>query len=169
MIQEAYGRFINDSYWLLMPLKMQDPGVNLDYDGEATRDGETYDVIKLTFDHVGLTPGDTYWVFVNRKTHLVDRWEYILQDEGGSKEKAAETPKTAGAPPAASADGSRTSATAPPPRAPERTAWTWTDWQQFGPLKLATTKSKVGGSAVIQFRDVEVLKEIPEGAFDPPK
>ncbi len=66
------------------------------------------------------------------------------------------------------ATGSAPAAAAPPP-APERTAWTWTDWQSFGPLTLATTKSRVGGSAVIQFRNVEVLKEIPAGAFDPPK
>jgi hypothetical protein len=187
LVQDAYARFVNDSYWLLMPLKMKDPGVNLDYDGEVKRDGETYDVVKLTFDHVGLTPGDTYWVFVNRRTHLVDRWEYILQDEGVAKEKDADAPKAAGpapatggekpksapATPAAGAESGKQAGSAPaaaaPPAAPERTAWTWTDWQSFGPLTLATTKSRVGGSVVIQFRNVEVLKEIPAGAFDPPK
>lgn len=183
MVQDAYARFINDSYWLLMPLKMQDPGVNLDYDGEVKRDGETYDVVKMTFDHVGLTPGDTYWVYVNRRTHLVDRWEYILQDEGIAKEKeadapksgepaqaaAGEKPKSAAAAPAAGADSAKQAGAAPAAAAPERTAWTWTDWQSFGPLKLATTKSKVGGSVVIEFRNVQVLKEIPAGAFDPPK
>jgi len=30
---------------------------------------------------VGLTPKDKYWAYVNRKTRLVDRWDYIL--EGG--------------------------------------------------------------------------------------
>ena len=180
MIQEAYARFINDTYWLLMPLKMKDQGVNLDYDGEVKRDGETYDVVKLTFDHVGLTPGDTYWVHVNRRTHLVDRWEYILQDQdapkGAEPAQAAGGEKPKGAAAAAGADSAKpagsapaAAAGAPPPAARERTAWTWTDWQSFGPLTLATTKSMVGGTTVIQFRNVEVLKEIPAGAFDPPK
>ena len=33
----------------------------------------------MTFDGVGLTPKDKYWVFVNRKTNLVDRWEFVLK------------------------------------------------------------------------------------------
>jgi hypothetical protein len=42
-------------------------------------DGATYDKVKLTFDHVGLTPGDTYWAYVNRQTGLLDRWAYVLE------------------------------------------------------------------------------------------
>jgi len=78
-LEFAYGRFINDTYWLLMPLRMKDPGVNLDDDGEKTLDGKTFDVVKMTFEGFGAAPGDTYWVFVDRTTHLVDRWEHGLQ------------------------------------------------------------------------------------------
>lgn len=81
LLEMGYGRFINDTYWLLMPLKMKDPGVNLDVDGEQSIEGQPVDVVKLTFDGVGLTPGDTYWVYVNRKTHLVDRWDYVLEGQ----------------------------------------------------------------------------------------
>ncbi|NCQ34498.1 hypothetical protein GW813_05340, partial [bacterium] len=27
--EQAYQRFINDSYWFVMPLKLEDPGVHL--------------------------------------------------------------------------------------------------------------------------------------------
>ncbi len=81
LLDEAYEAFINDTYWLLMPYKMKDPGVHLNYAGEETRDGRAYDLVELTFEDVGLTPRDHYWAHVNRKTHLMDRWSYILQDD----------------------------------------------------------------------------------------
>jgi hypothetical protein len=81
LLDEAYEAWINDTYWLLMPYKMKDPGVHLKYAGEETRDGEPYDLVELSFDEVGLTPRDRYWAHVNRRTHLMDRWSYILQDD----------------------------------------------------------------------------------------
>ena len=80
-LENAYGAWINDTYWLLMPYKLQDPGVNLTYAGEEKIDDATYDKLALSFDHVGLTPGDHYWAYVNRATHRMDRWEYILQSD----------------------------------------------------------------------------------------
>jgi plasmid maintenance system killer protein len=83
LLEQGYGLWVNDTYWLIMPYKLRDPGVNLKLEGE-TKDGDAvYDRLLLTFEGVGLTPKDRYWVFVNRATHLVDRWEYILQDEKG--------------------------------------------------------------------------------------
>jgi hypothetical protein len=72
---------VNDTYWLLMPYKLQDPGVNLAYEGTTELDGKSYDKLHVTFGKVGLTPGDQYWAFINRDTHLMDRWAYLLQDE----------------------------------------------------------------------------------------
>jgi hypothetical protein len=80
-LDEAYEAWINDTYWLLMPYKMKDPGVHLKYAGEEKRDGEEYDLVELTFEEVGLTPRDRYWAHVNRRTHIMDRWSYILQDD----------------------------------------------------------------------------------------
>ncbi|MEO6191781.1 MAG: hypothetical protein ABIS20_02135 [Thermoanaerobaculia bacterium] len=79
-LENAYGAWVNDTYWLIEPYKLRDPGVNLAYDGEEAIDGKTYDKLALSFGKVGLTPGDRYWVYVNRDTGLVDRWAYILQD-----------------------------------------------------------------------------------------
>lgn len=79
-LERAYGAWVNDTYWLVMPYKLLDPGVTLHYAGEETLDGKAYDKVKLTFDSVGLTPGDTYWAHINRETGLMDRWAYFLQD-----------------------------------------------------------------------------------------
>ena len=46
----------------------------------VTIDGKAYDKLALSFEHVGLTPGDRYWAYVNRDTGLMDRWAFILQD-----------------------------------------------------------------------------------------
>ncbi len=79
-IKRFHGRFINDTYWLLMPAKLLDPGAILKYEGEITDDsGELYDIVHISFlDGTGLTWQDQYWAFVNRKNHLMDRWEYVL-------------------------------------------------------------------------------------------
>ena len=81
LLERAYGTWINDTYWLLMPYKLRDPGVTLGYDGEAQEGGATYDKLALSFDNVGLTPKDRYWVWVNRDTRLVDRWDFVLKGE----------------------------------------------------------------------------------------
>ncbi len=81
-LDDGYGAFINDSYWLLAPFKVFDPGVTMSHEGEARGpNGEFCDVIKLTFDNVGLTPKDVYWLYVDQKTHLVDEWKYVLGGE----------------------------------------------------------------------------------------
>lgn len=80
-LDRGYGAWVNDTYWLLMPYKMKDPGVNLDYAGSEQIDGKTYDKLHLTFGKVGLTPGDQYWAYINHDTHLMDRWAYLLQDQ----------------------------------------------------------------------------------------
>jgi hypothetical protein len=84
-LEQAYGRFINDTYWLLMPWKWLDPGVHLAYEGEQTLDGTVYDVVQLSFeDEVGLTSSDHYWAYVSRESGLMERWAYVLQDEEGN-------------------------------------------------------------------------------------
>jgi hypothetical protein len=80
-LENAHATWVNDTYWLLMPYKLADQGVRLGYAGTETGDGAEWDKLLLSFDNVGLTPKDRYWVWVNKKTRLVDRWDYIL--DGG--------------------------------------------------------------------------------------
>lgn len=77
LLEQAYARFINDSYWLLMPVKMMDPGVQRSYEADSSTDA--MEVVRLSFDSVGLTPGDQYWVYVDRESGRVDHWAYHLQ------------------------------------------------------------------------------------------
>jgi len=86
LLENAYGRFINDTYWLLAPWKVFDPGVHRDYDGEKTGpDGVACDVIRLSFDdNVGLTPKDVYWLWVTREGRRMVQWQYVL---GGAQEE----------------------------------------------------------------------------------
>jgi hypothetical protein len=72
-----------ETYWLLAPYKLRDPGAILTYEGEETAGGTIYDRMHLRFENVGLTPGDQFWLYVNRKTRLLDRWRFKLQ--GGTE------------------------------------------------------------------------------------
>ena len=81
LVEGSYGAWVNDTYWLLMPYKLEDPGVNLAYVGPQQVDGKPYEEISLTFGPVGLTPGDHYSAWFNRDTHLMDRWAYLLEDQ----------------------------------------------------------------------------------------
>lgn len=70
--------WINDSYWLVMPFKLLDPGVTLKYLGrDKTPDGRAADVLQLTFDKVGVTPDNKYKVWVDKETRLVSQWAYF--------------------------------------------------------------------------------------------
>jgi hypothetical protein len=76
----GYRRYQNDTFWLLMPLKMLDPGVRRIATG--SRDdacGHTWDLVRLTFEpNVGFGPNDIYWAWINRDTGLVDYWDMKL-------------------------------------------------------------------------------------------
>ncbi len=89
LLERGYGTWVNDTYWLLMPYKLKDPGVSLSYVGDEMIDGKTYDKLLLSFPAVGLTPGDRYWAYVDRGTHLMDRWAYVLQDQPPDSEPTA--------------------------------------------------------------------------------
>lgn len=83
LLNFGYRRFINDTYWLLMGFKSFDPGVTREYGGEKKDAcGAVHDVVRFSFSNVGLTPGDVYWMWVNRNTGLVDQWHMKLE---GSK------------------------------------------------------------------------------------
>ncbi len=81
-LRDAYAAFVNDSYWLLMPLKWRDEGVHLDWEGwtELPNDS-TYATVHLTFDAgLGVTD-DQYWGFVDPETGRMAAWRYHLQDQ----------------------------------------------------------------------------------------
>jgi len=81
LLKRAYGRYINDTYWLLLPFKLKDAGAVLKYDGAQELNDVKYDVLRLGFaDSVGLTPRNIYRVFIDQATRIVHRWEYYEKD-----------------------------------------------------------------------------------------
>jgi hypothetical protein len=74
----GYGWWVNDSYWLIMPYKLLDPGVNLKYLGPSKlSDGRAADLLGLTFGAgIGMTPENRYDVWIARDTGLVEQWSY---------------------------------------------------------------------------------------------
>lgn len=77
LAQRANGMFVNDSYWLVMPFKWADPGVTATYVGEMEEWGDTYEVVELTFDAVGLTPQNKYRAFVNPESGIMELWQHF--------------------------------------------------------------------------------------------
>lgn len=70
--------WINDSYWLVMPMKLKDSGVTLKYLGQDTTSGGLQaDLLQLTFESVGRTPQNKYHVFVDQESRLVTQWAYF--------------------------------------------------------------------------------------------
>lgn len=75
----GYRRFINDTYWLLMPLKMLEPGVRRNAMGERTDAcGRKWDVVRVIFDQGQGVPADTYWAWINRDSGIVEEWDMKL-------------------------------------------------------------------------------------------
>lgn len=73
----AYARWVNDSYWLLAPLKLKDRGVHLSEEGRKTIDGVEREVLRLSFSQVGLTPNDQYRLYIDPATKLLASWDYM--------------------------------------------------------------------------------------------
>lgn len=78
-LDDGYAAWVNDTYWLIMPFKATDPGVQLSYMGRRVRNRQRYQLVQLTFDSVGLTPGDTYWAWIDQTTRQMSFWAYRLE------------------------------------------------------------------------------------------
>lgn len=144
-LEVGYGRFINDTYWLLMPWKWLDPGVNLGYEGKKTVDGQEYEVVTLSFESgVGLTSNDRYWAYVSTTTNLMERWEFVLETEEGAPGSAAPT------------------------------AWAWEGWKDTAAgVKLSTAKRRLAEGPAVQITHpvaelrADVTDEELAGIFNP--
>lgn len=76
----GYRRFLNDTYWLLMPLKMSDPAAKKTAEGERSDAcGRVWDVVHLTFTPAGGGNAEEAWAHVQRDTGIVERWDMKLQ------------------------------------------------------------------------------------------
>jgi hypothetical protein len=77
-LERARSIWINDSYWLVMPFKLKDSGLKLSYRGvEKSGEGALCDKLELTFENVGDTPRNKYWVYVDQASSLVVQWSFF--------------------------------------------------------------------------------------------
>lgn len=80
VLRQARQRFANDTYWLLAPFKLFDEGVNRSIGDDPAQEGRQ-EALHLTFDRVGITPQDRYWLMADSTGRLV-RWTFDLQGMG---------------------------------------------------------------------------------------
>lgn len=86
-VKQGKSIWINDAYWLVMPFKLKDSGVALNYTREdTTQAGANADVLTLTFQGVGDTPQNKYEVWVDKTSKLVTQWAYF-QDASQTEPK----------------------------------------------------------------------------------
>lgn len=77
-LEEAKRIWINHSYWLVMPWKLSDQGVSLKYMGDTkTADGNDAEYLEMTFKEVGVTPNNKYWIYFDKKSHLITQWSHF--------------------------------------------------------------------------------------------
>jgi hypothetical protein len=126
-IVQADKWFINDSYWLLMPLHLSWSGdVQIEEKGLATKPiggGEALLVV-VSYPPTagGYTPGDAYDLYVNPSSWLVEQWAFR---RGGAAEPTLVN--------------------------------TFDDYHMLGPLRLAFEHKNADGSFRLWFSDVSAV------------
>ncbi len=65
-------------YWFAMMQKLLDPGINYEYLGKDNIDGKLYDIVKITFNTAADVASDTYQLYINPETHLVDQFLFTV-------------------------------------------------------------------------------------------
>ena len=79
-------------YFLLAPIKLEDPGAVIAETGRDTLADKSYRTARLTFSrNIGDTPDDWYIVYKNRETGLIEAMAYIVTF-GKTKEQAEGDP-----------------------------------------------------------------------------
>ena len=92
---KRYREGINSqAYFLLLPYKLSDKAVILNYLGEATVEGQKEYKIKVSFQKEGGGNDyeDVFCYWINQKTYLID---YIAYSEGGPRFRKATVRQTA--------------------------------------------------------------------------
>jgi hypothetical protein len=79
-------------YFVAMPFVLADPGVNLGLDGQMTAEGQTYDLVRVTFDAgTGDAPDDYYVLLLDPETDRVGGVRYVVSYPGFFPDGGAST------------------------------------------------------------------------------
>lgn len=78
----AVGDFLRKAnyFWFVMPYKLNDSGTITTFEGQEDHKGITYDKLKVTYDPAitGKEQNDTYILYVNPETKMIDRFFFSL-------------------------------------------------------------------------------------------
>jgi hypothetical protein len=74
LVERAYSMFANDTYWLLLPMKLRDPGARLQYVGHASKTGDR-DIQE---------PAPRYWVNLTKEEEVEAHKERLQKSEKGT-------------------------------------------------------------------------------------
>jgi hypothetical protein len=97
---------INPRFWALtgyyfeqIPFVLADPGVNYEVLPDQELDGVPHEMVKCSFgDGVGDSPGDTYTLYINKESGIVDAIRYTVTFYSGARPPAAAKKESARGP-----------------------------------------------------------------------
>ena len=65
-------------YWFAMMQKLLDPGIDYEYLEQDNIEGKLYHIVKITFNTADDVTSDTYQLYINPETHLVDQFLFTV-------------------------------------------------------------------------------------------
>lgn len=147
LLAAARYRAGNDSYWLIAPLKLRDPGARLVDEGMQDDSMGVFHRVHLTFgDSVGTTPGDQFWLSISEPDGRLDHWSFVLESFEGA------------------------------PSLNQASMWRWEDWEDMGGVRLARTRTLIDSPQFPQFTTgridfpvVRFLDEVDDRVFADPE
>lgn len=80
-INKANNFFINDSYWLLGHLKLEDPGVKVLLEEPEYLEGVLCQVLYVTAERGNQNPAGQYWFFVDPDNGQIKRWKVLAEGQ----------------------------------------------------------------------------------------
>lgn len=80
-IKKAHNFFINDSYWLLGHLKLEEPGVKVLLQEPEEIDDVLCQVLYVTTESAGQNPQGQYWFYVDPENGQVKRWKVLAEGQ----------------------------------------------------------------------------------------
>lgn len=72
-------------YWFAMMFKLLDPGISYAYEGSRQVGATAYDLVRIGFAEGVGDASDTYLLYINPQTGLVDRFLFTVMDFGMSE------------------------------------------------------------------------------------
>jgi len=85
----GFARFLRKTnyYWFTMFFKLLDEGVNQEFIGTKQLNGQNYNLVKITFGDAVGDAQDTYVLYINAETKLVDQFLFTITAFGVTEPK----------------------------------------------------------------------------------